>query len=30
MKQDYEAKIKEIEDQINLLKNESGDLVTKL
>ena len=30
MKRELEAKIKELEDQINLLKNQSGDLVTQL
>lgn len=26
-KQDYEARIKELEEQINMLKDQSGDLV---
>ena len=29
-KQDYEARIKELEDQINMLKDQSGDLVNQL
>jgi len=27
MKRDYDKKIKELEDQINMLRNESGDTV---
>jgi hypothetical protein len=29
-KRDYEKRIKDLEDQINILKNESGDIVQQL